>query len=173
MKRVLVTPNMGDDILVVMDNCPTCIDMLRRVCSRLNQLDRKYFTLLHCCPAIYWEHGGNADANMQQQIDAVWQAEEAEFNQTQYFFEQAKQVLQEAGVPASHIYTTTASNKRGLLDATMSELKLKTYSGVIISSIHTDIINRLYGRGVTDIFRRLPKVTVWPIDTEALAEVAS
>jgi hypothetical protein len=50
------------------------------------------------------------------------------------------------------------------------ELRRGNYSGVIVSSDHHDIVNRLRGEGLTNIFRRVPKVAVWAIDTEAFTQ---
>jgi hypothetical protein len=173
MKGMVLRPELGENILVVMDNCPTCLEILRVVASSLPRVNYRYFTLLHCCPTIYWEHGGGTDLVTQHEIDAVWQAEEDEYNLTQQYFADARRILQDAGVLVSHIRSTTASGEDSLANATMAELRRGHYSGVIVSSDHHDIINRLHARGLTDMFRRIPKVAVWAIDTEGLTQTAN
>jgi hypothetical protein len=167
MRGVSLRPELGENLLVVMDNCPACLEILRMLVSNLPRVNHRYFTLLHCCPTIYWEHGGDSNPETRREIDAVWKAEEDEYNLTQQYFDQASRVLQEAGVHVSHIRTAAPVEVDSLADATMAELRRGQYSGVIVSSDHQDIINRLHGRGLTDLFRRVPKVAVWAIDTEA------
>jgi hypothetical protein len=173
MREILVPPELGENLLVVMDNCPECLDILRTVVTSLPNAQRRYFTLLHCCPPIYWEHGGGSDDDTQRNIKAVSKTEAQEFRQTRQYFDKASDILQEAGVPDSHIHTTTAAEQESLIDATMAELRRGKYSGVIVSRQHSEIISRLRGGGLTDVFRRIPKVTVWAVDTEELARTGN
>jgi hypothetical protein len=173
MKGMLLRPELGDNLLVVMDNCPACLEMLGAVASNLPRLNHRYFTLLHCCPAIYWEHGGGTDPETRHEIDAVWESEEDEYSLTRQYFDQACHILQQAGVPPSHILTTAAVDNNSVIDATMAELRRGKYTGVIVSSDHHDIINRLHARGLTDIFRRIPKVAAWEIDNESFTRTAN
>jgi hypothetical protein len=169
MNGMSLRPELGENVLMVMDNCPACLAILRMVASSLPKVDHRYFTLLHCCPTIYWEHGGDADAAAMREMDAVWQAEEDEFNVTEQYFARARRILEDVGVPAAHIRAVAAVKEDSLAAATIAEVRRGHYSGVIISRDHADIVNRLLGRGLTDIFRRIPKVAVWAIDSETFA----
>jgi hypothetical protein len=120
--------------LVVMDNCPACLEILRVVASSLPKVNHRYFTLLHCCPTIYWEHGGGTDPETQHEIDAVWQAEEDEYNLTEQYLDESRRILQEAGVADSHIRTITAVEADSLVAATTLELRRGTYSGQRLQS---------------------------------------
>lgn len=166
MKELPAPPKLGESILIVMDNCPACLDMLKLVISRLPRLNERFFTLLHCCPYLYWEHGGADDPDNQRYLETVEQAEAEEFRQTQQYFEQASAVLQAAGVPKSHIRTQATTEASSPLEAVMAELRQHEHTGVIISSRHADVINRLRGQGVTDMFRRRMNVAVWALETE-------
>ena len=172
MTGMSLRPELGTNLLIVMDNGPVCLDILRMVASNLPRVNHRYFTLLHCCPTIYWEHGGEVSPETRREIDAVWEAEEAEYRLTHQYFADARRMLQEAGVPEAHIRTITAVEQESLVDATVAELKRGQYSGVIVSSDHHELVNRLLGRGLTDLFRHIPKVAVWAIDTEEFTQTA-
>lgn len=157
-------PQLGHNVLVVMDSVPGFLDALRSTIVSLPQVTQTFFTLLCCHPTHYWEHGGADDPEVEQQIENVWQTEDQEFDHAKHCLDQASAILQDAGVPASHISTKTSIDDDSLIAATMHELKRGQYSGVIISRYHDDIVNRLLRTGVTDMFRHIPKMQVWPID---------
>jgi hypothetical protein len=144
--------------------------MLRQVVQRLPSLHNRFFTLLHYCPTIYWEHGGSDDVEIEETIRRIWQMEEDELNLTQQYFDRMIAILREAGVPMSHIYTRTAIQGNNVVDATLSELRRDTYSGVILSSDHRDIIDRLQSRGLAALLRWTPPVAIWAIDTAEAGE---
>jgi hypothetical protein len=170
--EVPTTSKLGQNILIVIDNCPACLAMLRQIVSRLPQVAHRFFTLLDCCPPFYWEHGAGPAEEVRHEIIAEWQAEDAAFRLTRQYLEEAQCILQAAGVPASHIQLRTAIAEGRLIDAITEALRHGTYSGVIINGQHADVVRRLRGQGLTDRFRQIPKVTVWAIDTVALNETA-
>src|SRR6478672_11933682 len=97
------TAELGQNILMIMDNCPDCLDILRNVVTRIPGIATKSFTMLHCCPTIYWEHGGSENPEAQITASAVLEAESTELKTTQLYFDLASSILKSAGVPASQI----------------------------------------------------------------------
>lgn len=165
--RTLPAPELGQDILIVMDSNPDYLEMLRVAIPRLHKGSQTLFTLLHCCPAIYWEHSGDADTAKREAGD-VWKAEQSQLERAKQCCEEVKAILHDAGIPDSHIRAIRAMGEEKLVDATVAELRRGCYTGVIVASYHTDIVDRLLGRGLTDLFRTLPKVKVWALDEAIL-----
>jgi len=148
-------PQLGDNILVVVENAPRFLDELRVVTASLLSLPTlptPFFTLMACCPPRYWEHGGADNPDDRQEIEAAWKEEQADTLRAEHYLEQAKTVLEGLGVPAAHINTLIAVDDDDLLAATMHELTQTRlhYSGVIVSEQHDDIVNRLLKRGLTE-----------------------
>jgi len=164
------TAELGQNILMVMDNCPDCLDILRNVVARIPGIASKSFTMIHCCPTIYWEHGGGENPEAQRDAKAVIETEVTELKTTRLYFDLASSILKSAGVPESQIHVK-ASLENSLVDATMTELWQGCYSDVMVGSQYTDIINRLERRGLTDRFRLIPPVRVWTFDTESTSEM--
>ena len=162
---------MGQSILVVMDHVPGFLGALQAEISTFPDIANKSFTLLCCCPTRYWEHGGADDPEVIRDIDAVEDAREAQHRRIEHCLEQARTMLLNAGVPASHILSKTITEVDSLMTATMTEVRDHFYSGVMITGYHDDIVNRLRGGGLTDIFRRTPKVEVLIIDLETMIRV--
>ncbi|MCB9452899.1 MAG: hypothetical protein H6672_15775 [Anaerolineaceae bacterium] len=160
MYRQMKTPQLGRSVLVIMDGAPGYLEAFRVSISRIPEISRKFFTLFCCCPTYYWEHGGADSPGVLQEIEAVWAAKESESDHARHCLDQARAILHNAGVPDSHILSKISAKKDSLMAATMSELGQSQYSGVIISRYRHDIINRLHRKGITDVFRSLPKVEV-------------
>jgi hypothetical protein len=156
--------HLGQNILIVMESTPSFLDALRTFVVSLPQVTDTFFTLLCCHPTQYWEHGGADNPEVQEQIEKAWKAEDEEFDRAKICLDQARAILQDAGIPVSHILTKTALEVDSLVTATMHELSQRHYTGVIVSRYHTDIVNRLLRKGLTDIFRAIPQVEVWALD---------
>ena len=165
MNTPIAPPHLGQNVLVVLDSIPGFLDTLRSATESLPHMAHTSFTLLCCHPTTYWEHSGADNPEAAAQIEDTWQAEDTAFNRAQDCLDQARAILQDAGVPDTHIITKTPLDKDSIIAATMHELKRYPYTGVILSRYHDDIINRLLRKGLTDIFRKLPNVQVWPIDS--------
>ena len=159
-------PYLGQKVLLVMDSVPGFLDALRSAIVSLPQITQSFFTLLCWHPAHYWEHGGADNPEVRQQIENVWRAKDEEYDRAEHCLDQARAILQDAGVPVSHIITKTSIDEDSLIAATMHELKRRNYTGVVISRYHDDIVNRLLRKGLTDMFRKIPKVEVWAVDTD-------
>ena len=165
MNAQVALPQLGQHILVVIDHSSGYFDALHMTISRLPKITHTFFTLLCCCPTHYWGHGGEDTPELKRYIESLRKEAEEEFNLAKRCLDRGKAMLQDAGVPPSHILTKT-STEDSLTAATMAELRQGQFSGVIVSLFQYDIVNRLHGRGITDIFRQLPQVEVWAIDTK-------
>ncbi|MBL8133826.1 MAG: hypothetical protein JNL42_18335 [Anaerolineae bacterium] len=157
---------LGQTILIIVDSAPDFFDALTAMTPRLPDITHRYFTLFCCCPTPYWEHGGADTPESQDDLKAAWDEEETELSRAERCAERAAAILREAGVPESHIRTihTTADHPVG---AAMEEIKRGGYSGVVVSQTQHDLVNRLLGRGLTDLFRHTPQVEVWVLEPAA------
>lgn len=171
MTTPIVPPKLGNKILILTDNCPACLDLLQTILPSMTNLAQTRFTLLHCCPPTYWEHGGGQQPEVAQEMQVVWETTEQEFRTTEWYFKQATQILLKAGVQEHHIDAVKDPDHDSLLDAAMAELNKHSYTGVILNARHTDLISRLEHRGITDVFRKIPDVAVWAIDEEILSHI--
>jgi hypothetical protein len=169
MKTIFRPPELGQSILIVMDTHPDSLEMIKTAMTYLPDLVHRSFTLLFCSFPRYWEHSGSEDPEVQHEIDAVWDEEEHEFARIDEYMETAKSLLIAAGVPHYHIFTRRAFLHESLIYAALMELKQCQYSGVIVNNYHEELVNRLRARGLTDLFRYIPKVTVWAINTPSLS----
>lgn len=159
-------PALGARILVVMDNCDSCLEMLQMLTEALPNMAERRFTLLHCIPTVYWEHGGDSGEEGAKLIRKM--GEEA-FRTTEAYFDQARSILIESGVPAGSIQTVTDCQSSDVTQATLTQLRLLPYSGVIVSHQHHHLVNQLTGRSLLRWLRRgIPNVTVWVVDEEML-----
>lgn len=160
MQTRTALPQLGDKILIVLENAPRFLDELRAIIATLPTLTNTFFTLMACCPPRYWEHGGADNPEVQQEIVQAWLTETTEHTHAETCIDQARATLTACGVPADHIDTLIATDEASTLDATLHELKRAHYTGVIVSAGHEEIVHRLHKDGLTDLFRHVPKVTV-------------
>ena len=166
--KPLPVSKLGSQIFIITDDNDTFLRCLRVAISRLSGASSKFYTLHHCCPAVYWEHAGDPRQEAKQEVKEVWRAEESTLARTKRYFGLVCAMLQEFGVPADHIRTHLTVEEDNPLKAVVEELDRGPYSGVIVSSYHYDLIKRLEGGGVTDIFRHRPNVEVWVLDSDRM-----
>ena len=162
MNTEVALPRLGQRILVVINSSAAFMDICRAVTTSLPDISSKSFTLLCCCPTHYWEHSGAENADVKHELEEMSREEQAEFGYADTCLKKAHAIFRAAGIPTSQIAAKIAVED-SLLDATMTELKRDAYSGVIVSSSQGDIVNRLQGKGITDLLRHTPKVEVWAI----------
>jgi hypothetical protein len=153
-------PQLGQSVLVVINGAPGFLTAFRVTITLIPEISHRFFTLLCCCPPYYWEHGGADSPDVRQEIADMWTAQEKAHDRARHCLDAARAILCAAGVPDSHILAKIATEKNSLIAATMAELGQQRYSGVIISRHRHDILNRLRRKGITDIFRKLPKVEI-------------
>jgi hypothetical protein len=166
--KPLPIPQLGLQVFVITDNNSAFLNGLHTALSMLPDASKKYYTLHHCCPPIYWEHAGGPSQEARQEAREMWEAEESTLQRTQRFFDEVSEQLQQSGIPADHIRRHLSVNVDDPLKAVLTELEHGGYTGVIVSSFHHDLVSRLHGRGLTDYFRHIPKVEVWALDESIL-----
>mgnify|MGYP005850069485 CR=1 FL=1 len=164
-----VTSRLGNNILVVMDSTPAFHDALRATVAALPEVERRSFTLLCCCPPRYWEHSGGEPQDVAEQARQMREAKRQDFDRIGRCLDHATKLLGEVGVVEERITPRVVTGHDQILPAVMAELRRIRYTGVIVSDYHTDIINRLERRGVTDLFRSVPDVAVEVLETRATA----
>jgi hypothetical protein len=162
MNTLYAPHHLGQYILIVLDNAPECLEMMRTVVASLDGIQHRSFGLLHCSPTTYWEHSGADNAVVNREVEEVWEEEEKEFRRTESYFGQARAVLEAAGVPPYKIHSRMMTSDNPAA-AIIEELRECAYTGVVVSDCDQDLVNRLRGQGITDIFRHIPDVEVWAI----------
>lgn len=167
METRTAPPRLGLNVLVVVDRSPGFFDALRSAVVSFPELAHTIFTVFCCCPMRYWEHGGADNPQVKTDIERAWKQQDEELDCAERCMSQARAILEGAGVPASHIFTKVATEAESYLEAAMHELNQGQYSGVVVSRYHDDLVNRLRRRGVTDIFRKIPKVEVLALDVSS------
>lgn len=170
MNPQVVPPRLGRHVLIVVDAAPCFVNCFRKVAATLTEIDKRNYTLIRCCPPVYWEHGGGEDPDTCAEIQGMWQQEESEFARSREYLGKVKEILLEMGVPEDQIETRVATEQGSLVEATMTELRSGHYSGVIVSGMHVDVVNRLLRRGLTDKFRSVPDVEVCEMRSEEAAQ---
>ena len=163
--------NLGYNLLLITNNHPACLDMVRTVVQQLGELELTTFTLFHCCPPAYWEHGGGDEEALRQDQTTVRQREENARTKTAYYFEQSRAILQDAGVPADHIRTKRVTDADNTVEAITRELRVRSYSGLIVGPCHRDLASWLRVRRFLSLLRNdLPQFAIWVIDPEPAPE---
>jgi hypothetical protein len=160
-------PNLGNHILIVMDNCAACLDMIQTVVRSLPDIAERQFTLIHYVPPIYWEHEGD---DCHEESKRVWEADQRQFIATADYLKQAQTLLVDGGVPASHVNTVVETDTNDTQDAVLNELRRTTYDGVVLSIRHHGLANLLRGdRSPFNLFiRPEPRLTVWESDVNLI-----
>ena len=171
---------MGNKVLVVLgDNQVASLGLVRTLIKHDSGLSRRFVTLMCCCQASYWEHGGGtgtadraAFAQEITQADARYERHMELADQT---FAAATDLLMEAGVPEANITCHICFKGHGLVDAVMHEARQYAYSAVLVNRCHEDVINRLAKRGIWQLFSsRTPQLRVCAVDVEAMqAEIVA
>lgn len=163
MHASIIPPQLGQTILLLMNDTPHFIDTLREALRNLPGIAHKQFCVLFCCPTRYSEHAGGDDPENKMAIADLWNQEERDFRLAEEQLARARAVLEESGVDAASISTKVAVED-SLLEAAVAELKQGGYSGVILTQAHREIAHRVLGKGITDVFRNVPQAAVWMID---------
>ena len=166
-------PHLGYRVLVVMERDPASPGLIQAVVNHGSDLTKRHFTLLCCCPAMYWEHGGGAStagaiqvAQELAQVDAHYERATEIANEV---LTTAANMLREAGVREDHITTRTCFEADSLIEAIYRELRAQIYSTVVIDQRQRKAIRRLTKRGIWKWFLPyIPEVDVWAVDVEEL-----
>ena len=156
MKRPLTPLELGTNILIVLDECPACLDMLQTIVAYSGDMPQKDITLLYCCSAFASD------------LTNDWTAEERQSQLEEQYLYQATDILHAAGVPTSHIHIARAIGEKCLAGAIAMELKRKSYTGLIIRHHYHPVAHQLQHRGLMDEFGRIADIDVWAMPTDVL-----
>ena len=154
MKRPLTPLELGTSILIVLDECPACLDMLQTIVAYSGDMPQKDITLLYCCSAFASD------------LTNDWTAEERQFQLEEHYLYQATDILHAAGVPASHIHIARAIGEKCLAAAVAMELKRKSYTGLFIRNHYHLVAHELQHRGLMDEFGRIANIVVWAMPAD-------
>jgi hypothetical protein len=160
--KQLVPPELGQNILIVLDECPACLDMVYVIVGGLPALAQRKYTLMYCCALFQIE-----DEMMARVPDAMHEAfgtleaEEHEFQLAQQYLYQATDILHAAGVPHTHIRIARAIGADSLVGAIATELGQGGYTGIVVRQHHHDMVNGLQIRGIMDTYGQIPGIVMW------------
>ena len=172
MKPSFVPQELGQNILIVLDECPACLDMVYVLVGGLSALAQRHYTLVYCCALFQNEDKTTPHAaETVQEAFGSLEAEEREFRLAQQYLYQATDILHTAGVPHTHIRIARAIGSDSLVGAIAAELGRGCYTGLVVRQFHRDMVHGLQCSGIMDMFGRIPNTVIWviPADTPALS----
>ncbi len=166
-----IPENLGNSLLIAMSNTPESLALIRAVATWVPGLAHKTITLIHYITPVYWEHGGAsspAEVEMiRKEEEQIWESEHNRITLTQSYFEQARFILQDAGVHPKQIQTKIVYEGESVADTILIQLKEGYYTGVIIGSHHHKTLFGLLNNSLADVIHRHAEyVQVWAIDLE-------
>ncbi len=160
--------DLGNHLLVAMNDDQDSLDLVRHVAECLPDPVETEVTLIHYLAPMVWVTGiGDGDgAWLAYDWDQVAKLEKMEADITQEVFDQARDILQKAGVATVHIHAKMKpvpfpSVTRAVLDA----LEEGLYSAVVVGRHHHHALTRLLSRDPgAAISKRARGVTVWVVE---------
>lgn len=157
--------NLGKDLLIAMDETPASLVLVQTVADILPDPTHTRVTLIHYLAPVFWEYGGGSAEAAQQLDREAHQEERAEEVVTLRHFQQAKAILQDAGVSVTDVETKENWRADDVTDALLAELASGSYSDVIIGRGHHNALKRLLHLDLAHTLQRhVPDVNVWVID---------
>jgi hypothetical protein len=169
-----VLPELGQNILIVLDECPACLDMVYMIVGGLSDLAQRSYTFIYCCELFQSEDEMTTRVSeMMQKAFGTLEAEEREFQLAQQYLYQTMDILHAADVPDTHIRIARAIGADSLVGAIATEFGQGGYTGIVVRQHHRDMVSGLQCRGIMDTFGRIPGTVIWviPADTPALSAV--
>ncbi len=166
-----IPENLGKNLLIAMSNSLASLHLVRIVADAIPDLAETEITLMHYLAPVYWEHGGVDNFEDLQALhneeETVWQEEHTDLVTTHHYFEKARTILIEAGIPSQHIHTKYAYEENGVTEAILDTLKAGHYSAVIVGKHHHDYLEQaLKFNFTTTIHQHQADVVVWVVDDE-------
>jgi transketolase len=166
-RAVLQSPdNLGDHLLVAMDNDQDSLDLVRHVAMRLPDPAETEVTLMHYLAPVVWITGiGEADM-YQYNLELMSKIEEAQTTVTDELFAEARNILFEAGVAAIHIHTKKKRDfALNMARDALDELSSGVYTAVVVGRHHHHALGRLLRYDLGQILTKRAKgVTVWVVE---------
>lgn len=163
---------IGNHVLIAMDTTPESLSLVRSVASALPNPAQTRVTLFHYLMPLLWEHGGDdsdpaAQRELERELKQLRRSEAEVEAKTDRYFDQATAILQQAGVPASHVDTKMDWDERDVAHAVLAELRAGVYSTVIVGQGHSNLFDRLFGRSLQDFLEsEAHGVAVWAVESE-------
>ena len=166
-----VPEKLGDKLLVAMSNSPASLNLVQIVADQIPDLAATEVTLMHYLSPIYWEHGGVDNARDAQVLhneeEEIWQEEETKEAQTRRYFEEARKILIEAGVPAGNIHMKWAYDEPSVTDAILDTLESGHYTAVVVGRHHHNHLEHAIQFSFTDKIRQyVGDITIWVVNDE-------
>jgi hypothetical protein len=158
--------DLGKSLLIAMDDTPGSLAMLGAAVHQLPDLAHTKVTLMHYLAPVYWEYGGGSPETAHYLDEQAREREEDEEALTLEYFDQAKAILQDAGVAPDQIVTKEDWSADDVTDAVLQELRSGTYTGVVVGREHHDALARVLHLDLAHALRRhTDNVAVWVVDT--------
>ncbi len=161
--------NGKSSLLIAMNYTPDSIDLVRSVANKLSDPQRTRVTLMHYLTPLYWEHGGDLTDKRElrenvQEEKRITRIENWEEDKTRQRFQEARVILQEAGVPAANIRAELADQAKDTAHAVWSEVQNGEYSAVVVGQHDQSTLDRLFGSSLVDFLRqRAHDTAVWVV----------
>lgn len=161
--------NLGNNLLVAMDDSPGSMTMIRELASLLPDPTHTEVTLMHYLAPVYWEYGGGNQETATLLEKQVWEWERNEEQLTEQYFEKAQDVLQHSGVAATQIHAKENWDARDVANAILCELEQRAYTAVVIGQHHRSILDRLLSLDLATTLRNHTNedTVVWVLEEHA------
>jgi nucleotide-binding universal stress UspA family protein len=160
---------LGNKLLIAMNNTHASLTTVRAVAGQLSDPAHTEIKLMHYIAPIMWEYGGGDSSwaleELRREEEQIAEREHREEQSANHYFEEARSILQNVGVPSSHIHTEIAWEGWDVPDAIRKELAAGNYSMVVIGRHHHNTLKRLLGLSLADVLRRhVGDITVWVVE---------
>ena len=159
----------GNRLLVALSNSPSAVSLVRTVANNLADPEQTHITLMHYLLPVGWEHGGDDSPEAEAQrirIEKVArQNEEYAEEKEERYFDRARQILEEAGVPTTQIKTNTRWDSMDAAHAVLDELRNGSYSAVVIGQHHHNLLDSLLGTSMADFLQKHVQnsIAIWAV----------
>ncbi|MEZ4865218.1 MAG: universal stress protein [Caldilineaceae bacterium] len=164
----LAQEKVGGHLLIAISNTASALDLVRRVADQLAEPEKVHITLMHYMLPINWEHGGgDSPAEIAQRLRTEERARQNELYEERVeerYFDKARAILEEVGVPASQIKTSEHWDSMDAAHAILDELQQGAYSTVVVGEHHHNLLESLFSTSVADFLESHTRgVKLWAI----------
>ncbi|MFN2203952.1 MAG: universal stress protein [Caldilineaceae bacterium] len=159
----------SENLLIAMTNTQESLKLIQSVADREADLAHLHVTLMHYLVPIYWEHGGDtSDEQELQEIlreeRRVLRTEEMQEKRSRDYFQEAKAILVDAGVPAENIHSCLTSDGADVAEAILQEIKDGHFTAVVVGQQDRSMIEEMFEESLGEFLKRNTSETkVWEI----------
>jgi hypothetical protein len=161
---------LGRAPLILMSDTPASLAMVQVMSRQVADPAQIEITLVHYLEPLSWH---TLDAGQTQHLETLFEEEErllAENRTTgapeSGYFEEARNVLIRAGVPADRVHIEADWRQSGVVATRLEQLDQGSYSTVIIVRHHYDLLYRFLGRSLRELLAQFGhQVYVWVFDS--------